>query len=123
MRRDLAHVLQILPVDTAPGDALVRLFDGDFAELGFDLRECEAPFVKTSSRLGPIFDFCPALCGMILDWAGFRSHVDAIELHFNKSIARKQIPAAQKQPINSIGGGFGGFPVLGLLSSDALVEV
>src|ERR1043166_1685656 len=47
--------------------------------------------------------------------AGFRSHVDAIELHFNKSIARKQIPAATKPPINSIGGGFGGFPVLGLL--------
>ncbi len=97
MRRHLADIFQILPVDTPPGNALISFLELNVAENRPDLRADETLLIEPRA----------CLCFLGLD--------DGIaQRHFDQCFGLQQVFAAQQEGIDCIGGGLGGFPVLRL---------
>ena len=112
VRLDLGHVLEVLPVHAAPGDAVVAFLTVIVAERGLDLRPGKPSLVEARAGL----DF-----GLRTSDFGFRAgarvgrHVHAPQLDLDQRVAGEQVGPAQQQGVDGVGGGLGGLPVLGLL--------
>ena len=97
--RHLGHVLEVLPVDAAPGDALVDLLHRDLAHAGLDLVPDETLLVEAGAGLDLLRLDRPAPA---------RRHLD-------QRVGGQQVLAAQQQGVDRVGRGLGGLPVLRLL--------
>ena len=97
MRRDLAHVFEVLPVDAAPGDAVVDLGELDLAHGGLDLSAAKAFLIEAGASLNVL-----------------RLDDLATEGDLDEFFGGKQVSAAQEQGIDGVGSGFGGLPILRL---------
>ena len=96
--RHLVDVLEILPVERAPGHARVGLGDGHFALGGLHFGGGPAGFEVAGAGL-----------------RGFGLHGLAADGDLQGLLGRQPVGAAQQQGVAGIGGGAGAFPVVGLL--------
>ena len=101
VRGDFGHVLEVLPVHAAPCDAGVVLGHLHLAKRRGDFAAAKFLLIKSGAGLDV-----------------FRFNLFAVQRHLNEFGGGKQVVAAEKDRVDGIGGGLGGFPCLRLLLLD-----
>ncbi len=92
------HVLHVLPMDAAPGHALIDFANGHFAELRLHLGAGEFLFVEARACLNFL-----------------RLDLLAADGNGDERVRSQIVRATKQESIDRVGGRFGRFPILGLL--------